>query len=114
MPKQGALTFRRLSLCCSARPGLVSSLRTAVDVAAEIQAAKRARSLASAGSGTLSQSLSAMELDGHGAREPYSSIVSPPLVLDTYMWPFTVCRGAVRPLHFSPCCFWVLVRSYQC
>lgn len=46
----------------------MSSLRTAVDAAAEIQAAKRARSLAAAGSGALSKSLSAMELDGHGAR----------------------------------------------
>jgi hypothetical protein len=54
--------------------GLVSSLRTAVDVAAEIQAAKRARSLAaSQGSGRLSQSLSAMDLDGARAAALTSS-----------------------------------------
>lgn len=44
----------------------VSSLRTAVDAAAEVQAAKRARSLRSP-AGSLSRSLSAMDLEADGA-----------------------------------------------
>ena len=46
-----------------------SSLRTAVDAAAEAQAAKRARSLRSP-AGSLSRSLSAMDLEAGGAFPP--------------------------------------------